>query len=170
MKMVPLTQGKFALVPDECYEELAKHKWYAAKIRGCYYAIRNTRTVRREQVRMHRAIWEMLNGPIQEGMQIDHINHDGLDNRVENIRLCTNQENCFNRRKQDYCSSRYKGVSWNKKLGRWMAYVAIDQRMQYLGLFDSEIKAATAYNQAARELFGDRACLNLPNSSQPSMN
>ncbi len=92
-----------------------------------------------------------------EGYEVDHINHDGLDNRRCNLRLATRANNCHNQRSFKG-SSKYKGV-W--RVGeKWAACIRVDGRSKRLGTFVSEKEAALAYNQAAREHYGEFAKLN----------
>ena len=93
---------------------------------------------------------------------VDHINCDRDDNRIQNLRWCTGQENQFNRKKQEGTSSKYIGVCWNKNVKKWMVQIKINRKTKYLGYFDSEIKAAKAYDREARELHGEFAHLNFP--------
>lgn len=87
----------------------------------------------------------------------DHVNHDGLDNRRENLRPASQQQNMWNRR-SFHGQSRYKGVI--RRRGRWAAQIKRSGQYFYLGLFDSEEAAAQAYDSAARDLFGVFATLN----------
>lgn len=106
---------------------------------------------------MHRLI---LGAPA--GVDVDHINHDGLDNRRCNLRLCTKSENGANRRVQATPkSSRYKGVCWVVSKRRWIARIKVGGRLIYLGRFRSEEDAARAYDAAARDRFGAFALPNL---------
>jgi len=161
-RKIPLTQGKYAIVDPERYEELAKYKWFAVKSERGYYALRMTKAkrgsrVRQKAVRMHRVI---LKPP--EGKFIDHINHNGLDNRSANLRICTMQQNMWNKRKQrgNY-SSKYKGVNRSKNENKWESRITCNGKTISLGYFDDEEKAAKAYDAKAKELFGDYAALNL---------
>jgi hypothetical protein len=93
---------------------------------------------------------------------LDHVNGDKLDNRKENLRRATQQENLRNKAKtESKTSSKYKGVSWHSTANRWRAYIVVDYKQIYLGLFDSEEDAAVAYNVKASELFGEFARLNI---------
>lgn len=103
---------------------------------------------------MHRLI---MNTP--EGMLVDHINHDCLDNRKSNLRICTHAENARNKRPV-IGTSKYKGVYWDKTNKKWEAHIRKGKDVKYLGQFKCEKKAALAYNEKAKELFGEFAYLN----------
>lgn len=107
----------------------------------------------------HRVIWEMHNGEIPEGLVIDHINGIRDDNRIENLRLCTFQENHFNRGKQSNNKSGYKGVSWHKQKQKWVAQIKIDGRNKFLGFFTDPEKAYAKYCEMALLHYGDFAKL-----------
>lgn len=153
-RRIRLTQGRFAIVDPEDYEALSRHKWCAAKDGNTYYAVRSQAY---KQIRMHREILK-----VGGGLVCDHINHDGLDNRKANVRICTRQQNSRNRRAQEGTTSRYKGVDWNKRLQKWRARIYLNGRARFLGYFSSEIEAAKAYDRAARKYHGEFASLNFP--------
>ena len=159
MKEIQLTQGKTALVDDEDYEELNKYKWFVCKCGPHFYASREGKMVNRKRfpmIRMHR---EIMKPP--EGLKVDHINMDTLNNQRDNLRLCTHQQNLRNRKSCKGSTSRFKGVCWDKSRTKWMATIKVDVGQQkYLGRHDSEVVAARAYNNAAINLFGDFARLN----------
>lgn len=113
-------------------------------------------------VRVHRAVYEAFCRPLLPSEQVDHINGDIKDNRLDNLRTCSRSENLRNqRRKRGSKSSRYKGVSWCKREGRYAAYIQIDGRRKFLGYYDCEHEASRSYNTAARMFFGEFSCLNL---------
>jgi hypothetical protein len=137
VKEMPLTKGKVALVDDEDYIELSKYKW------GLYTSSKNlfyaTRHDGQKTIAMHRAI---MNTPA--GMETDHINGNGLDNRKENLRIVTRRENQQNR--HGFKTSNYPGVS--KVKNRWTAHIHINKKQNYLGSFKDEEKAARRYRIA----------------------
>lgn len=159
MKHIPLTQGKFALVDDKDYEWLMQWKW-------CYAKGKTSSCVQRKEwpmtsckhrtIRMHRLI---MDAP--KGMQVDHINHNTLDNRRCNLRIVTPQQNLYNTRARPNATSRYKGVHWRKDIKKWRVTISLNIR-RTIGYFHSEIEAAKAYDKAAKELFGEFAYLNFP--------
>lgn len=163
MQTIQLTQGFVALVDDADYERVSAYKWRALvdKRRGKVYAARKTRGPHqiRRSVYLHR---ELL-GITDPSIKVDHRNGNGLDNQRENLRACsTSQNNMNSRKRRDGLSSRYKGVCWHKRYGKFQAEIKLDGRSKYLGMFTDEIDAALAYDEAAREQFGEFACTNFP--------
>ncbi len=159
MKQIPLTQGYVALVDNEDNEELMRHKWCVQSGRGGPRAIRSIwdkETKTRRQIHMAR---QLMQPP--PGMEVDHINHDTLDNRRRvNLRICSRQENLRNRRKFTGCSSHFKGVCRTKRAKKWQASICIHGCLKHLGYFYSEVEAAHVYNIAATQNFGEFALLN----------
>ena len=152
IRHIPLTQNKFATVDTADYPDLNKHKWTAARSPNTFYAVRSQGG---KQIRMHRQI---TNAP--NHLVVDHIDHNGLNNTRENLRLCTKAQNAKNQRKQKGTSSIYKGVCYNKKEKKWRARVHKNGKTYNLGDYKNEIKAAKAYDQKASALFGQYAHLN----------
>jgi len=98
---------------------------------------------------------------IGDGLVVDHINCDGLDNRRANLRLATRQQNkCNSRPRLRGGTSRYKGVFWAKDRKKWRASVSFNGKTKYLGGFDNEIEAAKVRDVAAKKYHGQFAWLN----------
>jgi len=154
MKKIPLTQGKFALVDDDKYEELANYKWSTLKKGKRFYAVRNTPSPQRRLISMHRQIMNA-----KPGQEIDHKNQNGLDNRIKNIRFCSKAQNQQNGSGWGG-SSEYKGVDYRKKKQIWRARIVVNQKSISLGHFNSETDAAKAYDAAAVKYFGEFARTN----------
>lgn len=153
MKEIPLTQGFVALVDDEDYEELAKHKWTSAVRKYTVYAVRYTmESGVRSVIYMHRVITNAV-----PGMKVDHKNGNGLDNQRHNIRECNDKQNQQNRYPSGGCSSTHKGVCWQINRHTWNAYITINHRRIHLGVFACEGEAANAYALAATHFFGEFA-------------
>jgi HNH endonuclease len=167
MKTVPLTQGKVALVDDADYEEISRYKWFAAKLKGIWYAHRTeTRPDNRSvTVRMHRYLMNAL-----PGQKIDHKDRNGLNNQRDNLRLCSYAQNAANRSKcKTRGSSVYKGVSWQKGLDKWRVRIGPKIGKISVGCYNDELTAARAYDESARLLFGPFACVNFPMASSFSV-
>lgn len=154
VRFIPLTQGKFAIVDAEDYERLSKYKWYLKNLGYNSYAYRTDNYRKRA---MHR---EIMNAP--DGMVVDHIDGNGLNNSKSNLRICTQAQNVYNNRPKLNTSSKYKGVSFNKNEGKWKVTIKCKGEHFHLGWFRDEKKAARAYDKKAAELFGEFAYLNFP--------
>ncbi len=151
--------GKFAIVDAEDYSFLSRWKWQHSN-NG--YALRTTNVGgrvknggKRVTILMHRLI---LQPP--DGMVVDHINGNKLDNRRENIRISSQSENCQSRRMAKNNTSGFKGVSWGERSKKWLSYITIKGKLKLLGEFKDPISAAIAYNMAARFYFKEYALLN----------
>jgi hypothetical protein len=154
VKELVISDGTSVMVDDDDYEKLSKWKWSA---NGNGYAVRNERYEPKKYRKqyLHRAI---VNA--QPGEYVDHINGDTLDNRKENLRICTNAENSRNSRKKQVGISKYKGVTKDKRVDKWVAQIMINRKNINLGSFKSEVDAAITYNTAAVKYHGEFAQLN----------
>ncbi len=159
VKKIKLTQDRVALVNDIDYPKLSKYKWHIMKKASIYHLGYAQRSIYKNgkiySIFMHREIMGLVRG---DKRQIDHINHNGLDNRRCNLRICTSAENHYNRKKTKG-TSKYKGVMLCK-YDRWRAMIVKNRKNYYLGYFDNEIEAAKIYDKKANELFGEFANLN----------
>lgn len=157
-KRIPLSKGQYAIVDDADFEKLNRFKWHVNRKDHCVYASRGTkRSGVATNVVMHREILGLNHG---DGLCIDHINHNGLDNRRCNLRICTNQQNQRNSIKSANATSRHKGVYWDSRQRRWRSRIKCDGKDICLGSFHDESEAAKAYDAKAIELFGEFASLN----------
>ena len=141
-RRIPLTQGKYAIVDPEDFERLNKHKWHAVRQNNTFYAIRCSGLRNKTKfIRMHR---EIIRPP--HHLVVDHINHNGLDNRQANLRPPTRAQNNYNRlaiRRKD-STSKYKGVAWKKEKKKWRAQIYFNGKLIFLGYFKDEKQAAKA--------------------------
>lgn len=154
---IKLTRGMVALVDPE-WHWLDAWKWYALKIDNVWYARHNENIPDgRLIVYMHRIIMGAV-----AGQKVDHRNGDGLDNRRENLRFCSNSQNFQNARKRKNSTSIYKGVFWSKDTKKWRAQISIplSGKSTHIGCFVDEIEAARAYDTMAKLLYGEFARLN----------
>jgi hypothetical protein len=158
-RRIPLTQGKYAIVDPEDFDRLNKYKWHLQRTNQTFYAVRRAKGRERangQVVWMHRSIL-----PPPEGMCTDHINNNGLDNRNANLRIATPAQNARNRRKMaPKTSSKYKGVSYHAGMKKWCASIRVNGQYKYFGLFQNEIDAARAYDNAAKKYHKEFAVLN----------
>lgn len=152
MKRIPLTKGYSAIIDDEDYSKVGHLKW-------CFcngYASRAVRTHGKKQtVYMHRVI---LDAP--QGMDVDHKNHDTLDNRRENIWICTRRENLQNLKHKTriMAGSGYKGVYPHRN--KWQVKVSMNGTEMHVGIYDTKQEAALYYNVAAQLFLGKNTYLN----------
>lgn len=155
---IPLTQGKVALIDDEDFELVSQYTWCAKKGRISYYAYTNIRINKKNiSLPMHRLILGLKYGDPQ---QVDHHNHDTLNNRKYNIRICNHSQNQANRIAQKTGTSKFKGVYWYKRTKKWMARIWVSGIHIFLGYHITENDAALAYDKAAKKYFGEFAHLN----------
>lgn len=159
MKTIPLTQGQVALVDDEDFLRFGHLKWCARwdKKTRSFYAVRSitnkpgSRPKQRDE-KMHRAILLVTDPQVQ----VDHCNHDTLDNRRKNLRSCTHSQNRSNLSgAQRNSKSGIRGVSFNKKINKWRASIKVNRRTKNLGDFENINDAASAYAAANRRHFGE---------------
>lgn len=150
MKEILLTQGKVAIVDDEYFCEFSHYNWCFSTLG---YAIRAWPGSHGRNMWMHR---EIMQPP--DGIQIDHINGNKLDNRVSNLRLATASQNHCNRPKSSRNTSGYKGVG--KRNGRWRVKIRLNGIDYHVGYFSSLEEAAQAYDVRAKELHGEFARIN----------
>lgn len=156
MAYIQLTQGKRAIVDEEDFEKLSQYSWvYHSK--GYAHTTVRLKSGRRTTVKMHRMI---LNAP--KGIQVDHENLDGLDNRKSNLRLATQSQNMMNRKVQKNNKSGYKGVNFRGFTYR--ARIQVEGKLIRLGNFKTAVEAARAYDTKAKESFGEFANLNFKES------
>lgn len=149
MKEIQLTKGRVTKVDDEDYVMLTNL--------GLRWCVNDGYAFNGKLGRLHRYL---LGAP--QGVMVDHRNGDKLDNRRDNLRLCTNSQNQANR--QTVCGkSKFKGVVWQLRRngdGFWKAGITVGGEHLYLGCFLTDLEAARAYNEAAVSHFGEFAWVN----------
>lgn len=155
--LVPVTPDAHAIVDFDDLDLVAAHSWYVVAD-GYVGAL-----VKRKRIYMHRLIADP-----PEAMWVDHRNHNPLDNRRDNLRVCTPSQNRQNARRRRDGASRFKGVSREEWNGYpcWRAAIGHEYQNFHIGTYpftpEGEEEAARAYDEKARELFGEFAALNFP--------
>lgn len=158
MITIPLTKGQAALL-DDCDAHLAALRWSSKPDSRTTYAFRWTQRPdgKRVRLRLHRAV---LNAP--PGVEVDHINGNGLDCRRSNLRLATASQNKANVALRRDSKSGFKGVSFDARDRKWCARIQVAGRKIGLGRFTDPVSAARAYDAGALRYFGTFARLNFP--------
>jgi len=157
MKKIKLTRGYHTMVDDDDYEFLKKYKWRVRIDKWNAYAER-TEPVNGENVVM--GMHRVLLLAVDSKTFVDHRNGNGLDNRSENLRICSMSQNQWNQKPRLGGSSKYKGVYWCKINRFWIATIKYLGKSYGLGYYRNEKKAAQAYDKRAIELFGEFAWTN----------
>ena len=156
MRKIKLTKGKVAIVDDDMFDFLNQWSWsfdgwYATR---WISSIKRNRSDRVDAIGMHRVVADT-----PEGKDTDHKNGNRLDNRRENLRICTKSQNQHNKGISKNNTSGYKGVHQNR-WGDWVSQIKLNHKQIYLGTFQTPIEAAIAYNEAALEYHGEFAYQN----------
>ena len=156
---VPLSNGGVALIDEADWPLVSGRTWRRSEFGYALAAtMRSVGGVKhRERFRMHRVIV----GDIPEGMEVDHINRNRLDNRRANLRIVTVSANRQNKTSANGSTSKYLGVFFEKYTQRWRASTTKDRKEHRSRRFKTEEEAARAYNAMALELHGAGARLNV---------
>jgi hypothetical protein len=146
---------KTVLIDDEDFILFNKYNWniwYDKSTKG-FYCINSRKN--KSTLRLHRYL---VNCP--DGFEVDHINHNTLDNRRRNLRICSKAENQRNQRLKDNNTSGFKGVYWKKQDKKYVSQITLDGKRLHIGYYKTAKEAAFHYNHYANILFGEFACLN----------
>lgn len=163
MKQIDVSTPKhpkaIAMVDEEDFERINRWKWVAVRDpkKKTLYAIRTDRMSGKKTVRMHREILGLL-----PGEQADHRDGNGLNNTRANLRRCSGSQNACNRGPTAANKSGFRGVSWHKGVGKWVATIGKNRRHKHLGYFEDPAEAARVRDAAALRLHGEFAKLNFP--------
>lgn len=149
---IELTQGYSAKVSEIDAKELLSKKWFAVRKSNGVYAFSSETNSdgKRLNISMHRFIMKPDGGAF-----VDHENGDGLDNRRDNLRLVSHAQNQRNRKNGKNNKSGYKGVSLDKRSGKYRASITVDRRPIHIGLFENALDAAKAYDKASAKYHGE---------------
>lgn len=157
MATLQLSKGLVAIVDDADFVELSKFKWSASKSDQRFYAMRAEGPKASQRFYyLHRVIIGD-----QKGQIVDHIDGNSLNNSRSNLRIVTTRQNAMNAKRHCDAISQFKGVTPNLKKGKpWVAGISIEGKRTHLGVFETEIEAALAYDAAAIDAFGEFARIN----------
>ena len=158
MKTIELSRGAVTMVDDVDFEMLSADKWHLwqTKARPTRYATRKDWDGKKNNTRwMHRVI---LDAP--KGMEVDHIDGDGLNNQRSNLRLCSRSQNARNSGPKG--GRKWKGVTRDAHSQLWGSVICCKNKQIHIGRYFTELRAALAYDAMARRLHGDFARLNFP--------
>lgn len=160
MKMIPLTQDKFALVDDEDYEYLNQWKWCYVNNRGGGHAARRIK-ISEGKFRLF-YMHHLLLKP-KKGFIVDHADTNGINNQRSNLRYITVLQNLMNsKKKSGSYTSKYKGVVRPKGRKLWAAQIMLDNKMFRIGGFEEEHHAALARDLWALDIHGSHTYTNFP--------
>lgn len=146
---IKINNDVLIIIDKEDFEKVSKYKW---RLNNSGYASRNSNN---KTLYLHRIL---INASTE--MQVDHINRNKLDNRKSNLRSCTASQNRCNNEKKKNTTSVYRGVCWDKDRFKWVAQISVKHKTIYLGSFLKEKDAALAYNEKAKQIFGEFALIN----------
>lgn len=163
-KRLSLNNEEFALIDEDDYKLVSEFKWFV-DIKGKQKYAKCKKYIGRvsgkyiyKRLYLHRLI---MNPP--KGMDVDHINGNGLDNRRCNLRICTRSQNIRNAIGKKG-TSQYKGVCRHRN--SWLASITKDYKQIHIGHYSTEIEAAKAYDKKAKELFGEFAKFNIGENNE----
>ncbi len=149
---IPLTRGKVTIVDSYLYEFLNQWKWFAVQSHGQFYARRQVVIKTNGKYRMLNCnLHHVILGRPLNGLMVDHINHNGLDNRKVNLRIVSQRVNALNSAR--FIGKRPMGASLHKRSGRWRAGMKINGRYKWLGYFPNKEAASEAYLNECKKLF-----------------
>ena len=143
-KNVKMPNGGLRIQKEKILKHVIDKKGYCAV---CFH-----KNSKGKSIRIHKLVAITFLNHKPNGMKIvvDHINNDKLDNRLENIQLLSNRENCSKNSKKGY--SKYVGVSWNKRVNKWISQIQINGKRIHLGYFSNEVEASEVYQIALKNL------------------
>ena len=162
---IPLGSKKYpnhaVLIDAEDYDLVKDYTWCYIKGYNTPYAQstiwRPNKKQKQKSLLMHRLILGLEEG---DKKYVDHINHNGLDNRRCNIRVVTCHQNLANQKAKKGAVSKYKGVHWSLSTNRWRVSIKTEEKRHYVGVYKNEKQAARAYDKEALDFYGPFALVN----------
>jgi len=155
VRFIPLGGGGYVSVDAADYEWLNRYHWRMTNGYPC-------RWEKGRQISMHR---EIMQAPADRF--VDHVDGNKQDARRSSLRVCNSEENQRNKPKGRNRLSRFKGVTYWRKTGKWKAGCTVNRHLYHLGYFEDEVEAARTYDYAAVKYFGEFARVNFPREWPP---
>jgi len=156
MKEISLTKGLAVMIDDEDYDLVSQWKWRANEVsEGKFRAI----TARASQT-INKCPYNYMHNLIMGEKGIDHIDGNPLNNQKSNLRVCSHRQNLCNRKATKRNKLGYVGVYYDKKLKRFRAQIKAGDKRIHIGLYDTAVEAAKAYDEAALKYHKEFACTN----------
>lgn len=154
---IALSQGKLCFIDRADMGIVKNYHWFAHRNGKTFYCMTHDwdKNGKRVFIAIHRLL---INVP--KGMQIDHVDRNGLNNTRKNLRECSPIENSHNKGVTSANKSGYKGVSFYTKHNKWRASLKCNGKEYYGGIYSCRIAAAYRYDQIARQVFGEFAYTN----------
>jgi hypothetical protein len=151
MNHISIRIKDYDVLVSECdFERVNQHNWYKNVIKGVPYFAYKTPKPEHKNILLHRFLVDCPTGKC-----VDHINGNTLDNRRENLRICTQAENRYNSRKSKSNTSGYKGVSYSNYAKKWRSQIKRNNKIIHLGYFETPEKAYEAYVAASKKYHGE---------------
>jgi hypothetical protein len=155
-KLIPLHNRKGevvanAIIDDEDFERVSQYSWFLIP-KG--YVVSHHRGGKRRLLYLHRFVYP------SSAKHVDHRDRNKLNCQKDNLRPANGTQNAANAGIRRDNTSGYKGVCWHKQRQKWNAQINVNGARKYLGLYDTPIEAAKAYDEKAKEVFGEFAYLN----------
>lgn len=148
---IPLTNGYEAIIDSADVPLVNKWNWSAKVEEHTVYARRGISIKgKHHTIKLHRMILS-----VPDGIEVDHKDGNGLNNRRSNLRTATRSQNMCNKSIQRNCKSGVKGVCWEKNRNRWKAEIRFEGKKKYLGSFASKEEACAAYAEASKAIHGE---------------
>lgn len=157
---IPLTQGEIAIIDSEDFHIVSGYRWHVSKYKNVQYALSaKWNKGNPSTILMHRLV---MNLKRYDGLMIDHINMNGLDNRKINLRFTDFSLNAHHCKLLSSNTTGFRGIAWNNIRCAWQATIRVYGKRYFLGYYSSKRNAALAYDAAALRYKKDHATLNFP--------
>ncbi len=164
MKKIKTSNGYTFIIDDKDYEKVMKYKWYCSTVREGYPIIQRCAWDSEKRKDWTMKLSRYIMGITDPKLVVDHKDRNPLNNTRSNLRVCTHKQNNWNSgKRKGSLTSMYKGVcvittSIGRK--RYHALIYKNGKQEKIGIFDTDIQAAIAYNKEAKKLRGKYAVLN----------